>query len=177
MPYVGEEKNESKNFFFHGLKRTPFGSFRDKLKQDFDNGLIIFYFQDRGYHSYPPANSRSPSSMDSAPPTYRNRTASPPPAPVSTYQKQPPLSPGSYSGYQVNFHYSQSRHFVPFSGRISGKLSLDSGFCMEMIVSLGGVINFACLLGERSFLGASIILMDNALWRHSWGQKNVTHDG
>ncbi|KAK6053950.1 hypothetical protein COOONC_08545 [Cooperia oncophora] len=52
---------------------------------------------DRGYHSYPPANSRSPSSMDSAPPTYRNRTVSPPPAPIATLTKQQQMSPGSYT--------------------------------------------------------------------------------
>ncbi|PAV77536.1 hypothetical protein WR25_03001 isoform A [Diploscapter pachys] len=34
---------------------------------------------ERSYHNYPPANSRSPSSMDSAPATYRPRATSPPP--------------------------------------------------------------------------------------------------
>ncbi|CAI4231535.1 unnamed protein product [Auanema sp. JU1783] len=80
---------------------------------------------ERAYHSYHQANSRSPSSMDSAPATYRNRAISPPPVsthstqpvhvrtPTSTYSGyHPQLSPGalSYAPYSQSLLYGMPPH-------------------------------------------------------------------
>ncbi|KAK5970879.1 hypothetical protein GCK32_009897, partial [Trichostrongylus colubriformis] len=51
---------------------------------------------DRGYHSYPPGNSRPPSSMESAP-TIRKWNISPPPALSISPRKQHKMSHGSFT--------------------------------------------------------------------------------
>ncbi|WKY13626.1 hypothetical protein Q1695_004452 [Nippostrongylus brasiliensis] len=104
---------------------------------------------DRGYQTYPPTNSRSPSSMDSAPPTYRNRTISPPPAPVSNHSKQPLHSPGSYSGLQIpppgyGYKYTSG----PYSQNLLYGMPPHSGMLLRFLASpfpFGG--------HHRSFIG------------------------
>ncbi|CAJ0588728.1 unnamed protein product, partial [Cylicocyclus nassatus] len=91
---------------------------------------------DRGYHSYPP-NSRSPSSMDSAPPTYRNRTASPPPAPLTTYKK-PPLSPGTYNEIPMKppgYGYSYSTYAPYYSQNLLYGMPPHSGMLLRFLAS------------------------------------------
>ncbi|KAJ1370971.1 hypothetical protein KIN20_032824 [Parelaphostrongylus tenuis] len=70
----------------------------------------------RGYHSYPPAHSRSPSSMESAPASFRNRTASQPGSQtvdLSLQNREPHdrlqvPSPGYGYKYSSHVPYSQS---------------------------------------------------------------------
>ncbi|XGW07085.1 hypothetical protein V3C99_016970 [Haemonchus contortus] len=92
---------------------------------------------DRGYHSYPPANSRSPSSMDSAPPSYPNRTISPPPAPIASV-KQQQMSPGSYtSGTQIpypGYGYKYST-YAPYSQNILYGMPPHSGMLLRFLAS------------------------------------------
>ncbi|VDM77875.1 unnamed protein product [Strongylus vulgaris] len=86
---------------------------------------------DRGYQSYPPANSRSPSSIDSATTSFRNRTLSPPPTPLTTHQKQPPLPLGP--GIQMKppgYGYSYST-YGPYSQNLVYGMPPHSGMLLS----------------------------------------------
>ncbi|WKY13627.1 hypothetical protein Q1695_004452 [Nippostrongylus brasiliensis] len=123
-----------------------------EVRPDFEGAIAYidqYGRQDRGYQTYPPTNSRSPSSMDSAPPTYRNRTISPPPAPVSNHSKQPLHSPGSYSGLQIpppgyGYKYTSG----PYSQNLLYGMPPHSGMLLRFLASpfpFGG--------HHRSFIG------------------------
>ncbi|KHJ83875.1 hypothetical protein OESDEN_16418 [Oesophagostomum dentatum] len=76
--------------------------------------------------------------MGSAPPTYRNRTASPPPAPLITYQKQAPLSPGSYAGMQIpptGHGYTYSTYGPCYSQNLLYGMPPHSGMLLRFLAS------------------------------------------
>ncbi|VDO88515.1 unnamed protein product [Heligmosomoides polygyrus] len=106
---------------------------------------------DRGYHSYPPANSRSPSSMGSAPPTYRNRTVSPPPAPVVSQvkQTQPMRSPSSLPGLQMPPPgYGYKYPYTSYSQNLLYGMPPHSGMLLRFLAS-----PFPFSGQHRSFIG------------------------
>ncbi|KAE9420397.1 hypothetical protein Angca_000270, partial [Angiostrongylus cantonensis] len=109
----------------------------------------------RGYHSYPPAHSRSPSSLESAPATFRNRTASQPATQTvghsesflqhsgSSHNRQKHFIGVPSSGY--GYKYSS---YVPYSQNLLYGMPPHNGMLLRFLASpfpFGGY--------HRSFIG------------------------
>ncbi|CAD6193219.1 unnamed protein product [Caenorhabditis auriculariae] len=90
---------------------------------------------ERSYHSYPP-NSRSPSSMDSAPATYRHRTMSPPPShtpqPQREIIKTTYSHAGSFSGYGNGYPYKAG---YPYSQSILYGMPPHNGMLLRFLAN------------------------------------------
>ncbi|VDM64735.1 unnamed protein product [Angiostrongylus costaricensis] len=104
----------------------------------------------RGYHSYPPAHSRSPSSMESAPTTYRNRTGSQPPTQTAGNSESFLQHRGSHDGLQApssGYGYKYSP-YVSYSQNLLYGMPPHNGMLLRFLASpfpFGGY--------HRSFIG------------------------